>query len=243
MLRANGSANLFLLNPAGIIFGENARLDIGGSFFGTTADSFLFEDGEFSATNLDNPPLLTISTPLGLNFRGNPGEITVRGDGLGTRTTNDLIDTENAIRVNSTSTLGLVGGDLNLEGATLKTPGGRIELGSVAGNEQVSFTPVDEGFSLGYENVKNFGNIQLSQTATVDASGLFSGNVRLWGNNITLIEGSQIEASSVGNSMGNLTSTNGGVVDSSTFGQYNAGDVTVNARESITITGVSDWQM
>ena len=174
LLRANGSANLFLLNPAGIIFGPNARLDIGGSFFGTSADSFVFEDGEFSATDLDNPPLLTINAPIGLNFRDNPGDITVRGDGLGTRTTVDLIDTENALRVNSTSTLGLVGGELNLEGATLKTDGGRIELGSVAGNEQISFTPIDKGFSLGYEGVENFSDIQLSQTATVDASGLVS---------------------------------------------------------------------
>jgi filamentous hemagglutinin family protein len=63
LISANGSANLFLINPAGILFGENARLDVGGSFLGSSASSILFEDGEFSTTDLDNPPMLTINAP------------------------------------------------------------------------------------------------------------------------------------------------------------------------------------
>jgi filamentous hemagglutinin family protein len=200
LISANGSANLFLINPAGIIFGENARLDVGGSFYGSTADSILFEDGEYSATDLNNPPLLTINAPIGLNLRDQPGDITVRGNGQGTRTTTDLIDTENALRVDSDKTLALVGGKINLEGATLKTAGGRIELGSLEGNQEVSLTPVNEGFSLDYAGVQNFQDIQLSQTATIDASGLVAGDIQVQGKNISLIENSQIESSTIGNS-------------------------------------------
>jgi filamentous hemagglutinin family protein len=221
LLRANGSANLFLINPAGIIFGNNARLDIGGSFYGTSADSILFEDGEFSATDLDNPPLLTINAPIGLNFRDNPGDISVRGNGQGTRENTDLIDTQDALRVDSNQTFALIGGNLNLEGATIKTAGGRIELGSVEGNARVSFTSVAEGFSFGYEEVQNFQDIQLSQTSTVDATGLVSGDIRVRGNNITLTEGSIIEASTVGTSLS----------------QDTPGTIEVDAVDPITIDG------
>jgi filamentous hemagglutinin family protein len=51
---------------------------IGGSFYGSSASSILFEDGEFSAADLENPPLLTINAPIGLGFRDQPGDIVNR---------------------------------------------------------------------------------------------------------------------------------------------------------------------
>lgn len=278
LIRANGSASLFLINPAGIIFGENARLDLGGSFYGSTASSILFEDGEFSAADLENPPLLTVNAPIGLGFRDEPGDITVRGNGQGTRLTSDLIDTNDALRVDSDKTLALAGGSILFEGATIKTAGGRIELGSVEGNEQVSLTSVNGGFSLDFEEVQNFSDIQLSQTAVIDASGEGGGDIFLQGRNITLTDSSQLEASTLGLSPGgsitvissnsfditnessvfsllysnaegsagnislsspSLAVSDGSLISSTTFGQGDAGDISIQTEE-INISNNSD---
>ncbi|GEM_PF-1156522 len=67
-LGVNGSANLYLLNPHGFVFGENAQLDITGSFTATTADSVIFNNFNYSAINPEAPPLLNISVPLGLQY-------------------------------------------------------------------------------------------------------------------------------------------------------------------------------
>ncbi|MBP5971171.1 S-layer family protein [Brasilonema sp. CT11] len=194
-----GNANLFLINPNGIIFGPNASLDVRGSFVASTASSLKFADGtEFSAKPAQGAALLTVSVPLGLQYGTNPGKIQVQGDGQGIRTTTELIDTTSGLRVPSNQTLALVGGDVSLEGATLKTAGGRIELGSVGDNSLVSLTPIKKGFALGYDGVQNFGNIQLSQQAAVDASGAGGGDIQVWSRRITLTNGSQIEASTLG---------------------------------------------
>jgi filamentous hemagglutinin family protein len=136
LIRTNGSANLFLINPAGILFGENARLDVGGSFYGSTADSILFDDGEFSATDLENPPVLTINAPIGLQLRETAGEIVVRGTGntlTFDRTSLAFIqgETPPGLQVKSGETLALVGNGVKLEGGNLLADRGRIEVGSV----------------------------------------------------------------------------------------------------------------
>ncbi|MCJ8280713.1 MAG: filamentous hemagglutinin N-terminal domain-containing protein, partial [Rivularia sp. ALOHA_DT_140] len=59
-----GNANLFFINPNGIIFGKEASLDINGSFVSSTASYINFLDGkQFSAVSPETKPLLTICVP------------------------------------------------------------------------------------------------------------------------------------------------------------------------------------
>jgi len=88
-------------------------------------------------------------------------------------------------------TLALVGGNITLNGGVLTAPGGKIELGSV-NNELVSINPTSEGFTLSYEGLKNFQDIQLSQKALIDTSGIGAGSIQLKGANISLTNGSTI---------------------------------------------------
>jgi filamentous hemagglutinin family protein len=221
LIKANGASNLFLINPNGIVFGQNARLDIGGSFLATSANSMIFESGfEFSASDTESKSLLTITAPVGLQFGINPGSIQIQGNDEGVRSEKSaIIDTQNALRVQPNKTLALVGGDINLEGATLKTAGGRIELGSVAAHSLVRLTPINKGFALSYGGVQNFGNIQLSQQATVDASGEGAGDAQVQGRRITITSGSEIQVNTIREKQG--------------------GNLIVNATESLEVSGFS----
>lgn len=249
LIQANGNANLFLLNPNGIIFGPNASMNIGGSFLGTTANSINFADGtSFSATNPQTTPLLTISIPTSLQFGANPGQIVnqsvatsaVEDSGQGNQNPVGL-------EVPAGQTLALVGGDVAIPGGILTAAGGRIELGSVGGNSSVSLTVLDQGFILGYAGVQNFQDIQLSQGATVDASGEGGGNIQVQGGRVVLTEDSGILSQTFGSQDGGTVSIQaaqfiaegGGYVDTTTYGAGRGGNLSVTATDSVELSGTN----
>ena len=284
LIRANGSANLFLLNPSGIMFGPLARLDIGGSLVASSANSIIFNDGSrFSATDSQEIPLLTINFPIGLQYGANPGEIRVTG-------TNSAVGvpTENiGLAVAPGKTIALVGGDVTLRGGTLAAPSGRIEIGSV-GSGEASLTSLSDGkWRLGYEGISEFGEIQLLERSLLSNSNQtnnLEGGIAVRGNNITLNQ-SQIVATNQGAMSGadisldasesieiggavqrvlsssitnqveesasgsggsiavttpQLTITDGGRIQTLSFGSGAAGNVTVNAS-AIVLSGFSPF--
>ena len=223
-IRANGSASLFLINPAGIIFGENARLDVNGSFISSTADSILFPDNiQFSASDLQTQPVLTVNAPIGLGFRDNPGDIVNRANTFNDGGTPEdrFDDFAIGLRIGDNRTIGLIGGNVSFDGGFVTASGGRIEVGSVAENSTVGLTAIESGWDIGYGEVTNFQDISLdalSQIGSFSENGEVTGDVQVRGRNIALTRGSQLGVFSF-------------------VGE--AGDVLVQASESIAVDGNS----
>lgn len=118
-----GSANLFFINPNGIIFGPNAQIAVTGSFVASTANQINFPDGSrFSATNPESSSLLTIdvAVPVGLQFEG---------DGLGT-----IINLGN---IASGQNIALIGGTVVTTGQILTSS----EISILTGVDEVILDP------------------------------------------------------------------------------------------------------
>ncbi|MEC4817228.1 MAG: filamentous hemagglutinin N-terminal domain-containing protein [Scytonema sp. PMC 1069.18] len=225
LIRNNAPANLFLINPNGIIFGPNARLQIGGSFVASTADSLKFPDGrEFSATNPQTSPLLTVSVPLGLQFGSNPREI--------------VMD-RSILRVPDGKTLGLVGSNVSFAGGNLIALDGRIDIGSV-GTSLVNLIEIPQGYAFEYSGVQNFQDIQLSGTQ-VNVGGLGGGgSIQVQGRNINLTNGALIVSVTRGAGIGGdltvdaaekLTVAGGANIATVNQGSGQAGNLLVKATD------------
>lgn len=173
VLGVDGRANLFLLNPNGIIFGRNAVLDVRGSFVGSTATAIGFgSQGNFSAINPQAPALLTVQPSALLFSQAQAGQIDVRSQ----------------LSVPESQNLLLVGGNVNLQQAQLTAPGGQIELAGIAKPGTIDLN----GFQLEFSNQTPRANITIDQSR-VSTTGTTGGNIRFNANDIDIKNQSLIE--------------------------------------------------
>ncbi len=228
LIKANGNANVFSINPNGIVFGHNAALDIGGSFIGSTASSIEFANGwKFSADDIYSPPLLTINMPLGLQMGQNPGEIQVNGYGHDIVTQNPIftpyfsLGFAPGLKVKPGNTLALLGSDIKLDGANLTAASGRIELGSLVSNSKIELNSINEGFTFKYNDISNYKDIQLNQKSLLNVSGQGAGSIQVRGKNIDVNDGSVIWSQNQG------------------FGFQSGGDININASEVLSLNGMN----
>lgn len=220
LISTASKANLFLINPNGIIFGENARLNIGGSFLATSAINIKFADGAiYWARPEQDTPLLTVSAPIGLGFDDNNGTITVRGRGHDlSKTPFKRNDYSIGLQVEPGQTLALVGGKINLDGGILTAPIGRVLLASIKGQGNVNMDTNSE-LSLSYSDNLNFDDIKLSNKSIIDVNSTDSGLVKIYGRQVNFQDGSLIWLQN--------------------RGMQQAGNIDVFASDSVELTGTT----
>jgi filamentous hemagglutinin family protein len=249
IIQANGTANLFLLNPNGIVFGRNASLNIGGSFFATTGDQITFVDGiQFSAVNPQSRSLLTISTPIGVQMGQNAGAIINRSQA----SVSNAVNTSGlpvGLQVIPGEAIGLIGNGIFLENGNLTARSGRIELESVT-KAQVSLNPFGSSYTLANTNINQLADIRLSDHSNIDASGeevgsrASGGGIRLRGRTIDVIGESSIASSTyqgIGRDL-RFIASDSLTLNTSFIATFNeregqAGDVIVRVGDSVDLRG------
>jgi filamentous hemagglutinin family protein len=244
-----GDANLFLLNPKGILFGPNASLDLNGSLFVTSADRIRFADNStFSAVHPEPSPLLTVSVPIGLGFGSNAGRIEIQGQGYQFKFPElfQPVDRSNSppgLLLQSGRNATILGGDILLNGGVITAPSGNITLGSV----RSGFVGLNPNGTLDYSGISDFGLIETQSAAALDASGIGGSSIHLQAGNIQLGQATLIiqnfGVQPAGNISLNATNTiavekNSGNIRNETVGTGTGGSIALSAKQLILRDGI-----
>lgn len=169
------SANLFLINPAGIVFGPNAQLNVPGSFHASTADYVSFTGGDTWGAAVPATQTLSTAAPAAFGFLNDASFNSV------------TVQSGASLSVATNQTLSLVGSGLTVTNADLTAESGQVNLVSVASAGLVSSlsgTPSAPGIG---------GSVSITDS-TIDVSGTLNetgdngagGSVYIKGGSLTL---------------------------------------------------------
>lgn len=173
-------AHLILMNPAGIVFGPTATLDVGGAVTFTTADYIRLADhNRFNAmANVTADALLSASPVAAFGFLGTTGAITVQGSRMA---------------VAEQQSLSFIGGDITIgaglneqgspQAAQISAPGGQIHLAGVASRGEI-LAP-----TLVTQPSTTMGSIKVAGGSTITVSDERAGTIRIRGGQLTIADG------------------------------------------------------
>lgn len=233
-----GNANLFLINPNGIIFGPDARLNLGGSFVATTANAIALANGDIFSTNLGVPLPSQV-----LNVNPNAfffNQIAAQP-----------IVSQARLQVLPGASLMLVGGDVRQDGGLLQAPGGRIELAGVAGVGNVTLNTNGNTLSLNLPDGVARADVSLTNRAIVNVAATGGGSIAVNARNLDILGGSHLSAGiafggtanpQAGditlNTTNTLTIADGGSVFNAIYVPGNAGNIRIDTRRFLLRDGV-----
>jgi filamentous hemagglutinin family protein len=238
LVNTNG-ANFFLINPNGIVFGTNARLNVGKAFVGSTANSIDLVDGSGRAitfgTNPNGDALLTVAPNVlfdvsRLNMGGGTGAIS----NFGTLQTN-----------NPSQYIGLIGGNVSMNGGEINAPGGRVELGGLSSVGTVALGVDVNNLQVQFPTNVERGDVSLINGSRVNVAGSGGGDITISARNLQILGGSSVrggieqDLGTPGAVAGDIKlNTTGQIVVSSNSGIFNdvgpnsigqGGNVTIDA--------------
>ena len=187
-------ANLFLINPHGIVFGENASLNISGAFYATTADYVGPQDARFYAM-IHEDDVLFCEKPTSFGFLTDDPQKMIISGGLS-------IDNElPTLSVTPEKNISLIAGGFEIKDAKLMAVQGTINICSVASEGNIDLENFDQS-----DDCLN-GNIQINHS-TIDVSGDGSGNIYIRGGRVVIENESTVAADNDGSQQGGNTIIN-----------------------------------
>lgn len=199
-----GNANLFLMNPAGIVFGPDAALNVSGSVSFTTADYLRFADttgsnpGIFHAdTTLPN--ILTNSPVAAFGFLGsNPSAIAVQGSMLTLKSGQSISlvggDQGFSYTTLDTGTHASVPGGVTISGGSLSVKDGLVHLASVASPGEVLARTLNLSPNINGQKFVTLGEIEISEQSSINSSSGDGSTIIIRGGHLILKNESMISA-------------------------------------------------
>ena len=205
-------ADFYFINPAGVLFGPNASIDIDGSFHVSTSDYLKFgENDKFFAQPLENEVLST-EAPTAYGFLdAEIGKITFDNvKNLDNKFKEDeataVIGDELSNKFREGEAITVIGGDIKANGSTINAPGKDIALISVASPGELNVGRDDiNSFTFDAEEFTDFGNITLSETTKIITDGERAGQITLQGKNIELSSGTLVQSATRDKNGGDIT--------------------------------------
>ena len=248
MIQTNGpggfpNANLFLMNPAGFLFGQNATVNVGGMVSFTTADYLRLNElngsnaGIFHADTAQTS-MLTSAPVAAYGFLGsNPAAIVVQGSILTVAPGQSisLIGGNKGFNYTDPDTGIAAGaplpGGVTMTGGKLSAPGGQIILASVASPGEVLASNLKLQANVEGSSFTSLGNISIGQNALLDA-GTTTGTIMIRGGQLLITDGATITSAAISGPqapVGSVTINGSGI-------QVNGSDVTINGT-NVSVSG------